>query len=180
MRHLAAHIYCEVMLFDHVEVLGVALPAPRHALGEGGAGNVLDALHQADQPVFFSRPHGREADAAVARDDGGDAVPARRLQQAVPADLTVVVRVDVDEARRDDLAGRVDRLGRIAFQRWVSRPAAANFDDLAVLDGHIGLESVRARAVDNGSAGDLEVEHDYSLELHVSRYGGQCNTVTDG
>jgi hypothetical protein len=167
------------MLFDHVEVLGVALPAPGHALGEGRAGNVLDALHQADQPILFTRPYRGEANSAVACDHSGDPVPAGRFQQAVPADLTVVVRVDVDEAGRDDLPGRVDRLGRIAFQRGASRPAATNLHDLAVPDGHIGLEPVRARPVDNGSACDLEVEHDYSLELHVSRYGGQCNTVTD-
>ena len=146
---------------------------------ERGARNVLDALHQADQPVLVARPHRREADAAVARDDGGDTVSARRLQQAVPADLAVVVGVDVHESRRDDLSGRVDRLGRVALQRRVARPAAANLDDLAVLDAHVGSESVRARAVDDGSASDLEVEHDYSLECRASRYGGECNTVTD-
>ena len=119
---LAADVDREVLLLDHVEVLGVALPAPRDALGERGAGNVLDTLHQADQPVLFARPHRREADAAVACDDGGHAMSARRLQQAVPADLAVVVGVDVDESGRDDLSRCVDRLGRVAFQRRV-RPA---------------------------------------------------------
>ena len=42
---------------------------------------------------------GREADAAVAHHDGGDAVPRRRQQAAVPGGLAVVVGVDVDEAR---------------------------------------------------------------------------------
>ncbi len=119
---LAADVDREVLLLDHVEVLRVALPAPRDALGERGAGNVLDTLHQADQPVLFPRPHRREADAAVACDDRGHAVPARRLQQAVPADLAVVVGVDVDESGRDDLPRRVDRLGGLAFQ-WLRRPA---------------------------------------------------------
>src|SRR6478672_10574658 len=104
---------------------------------------------------------------------------AGRFQQAVPADLPVVVGVDVHEARRDDPPSGVDRFGSVAFQRQVAGSATTNFDDLAVLDGDVGVESVRARPVDNGSACDLEVEHDYSLELHVSRYGGQCNTVTD-
>ena len=36
---------------------------------------------------------------------------------------------------------------------------------LPSLTADVGVESVRARAVDDGSAGDLEVEHDYSLEL---------------
>ena len=61
-------------------------------------------------------PHRRESDAAVAGDDGGDAVAAGRLEQRVPADLAVVVGVDVDEARRDDLAGGVDRLGGLALE----------------------------------------------------------------
>ena len=46
VRHLTAHVDREVLLSDHVEVLGVALPAPRNTLGECGARNVLDALHQ--------------------------------------------------------------------------------------------------------------------------------------
>ena len=121
VRDLAAHVDRELLLLDDVEVFGIALPPPRDALGERGAGNVLDTFHQSDQPLLLARPHRREADAAVARDDGGHAVSARRLEQAVPADLAVVVGVDVDEPRRDDLSSRVDRLGRIAFQRRVAR-----------------------------------------------------------
>ena len=165
MGYLAAHVDCELLLFDDVEVFGVALPAPRDALGERSAGNVLDTLHQTDQPILFTRPHRREADTAVARDDGGHPMTARRLQQAVPADLPVVMGVYVHEPRRDDLSSRIDRLGRIALQRRVPRPAAPNLDDLAVLDADVRCESIRAGAVDNGSACDLEVEHDYSLEL---------------
>ena len=85
MGHLAADVDGEFLLADDVEVFGVALPAPGDALGEGGAGNVLDAFHQADQPVLAPGPHRREADTAVAGDDGGHAVPAGRLQQAHPS-----------------------------------------------------------------------------------------------
>jgi hypothetical protein len=52
----------------------------------------------------------READAAVAHDDGGDAVPRRGRHLGIPGRLAVVVRVDVDEARRDDVARGVDLL----------------------------------------------------------------------
>ena len=127
----------------------------------------------------MSRPHRREADAAVTGDHRGDAVIAGGLQQLIPADLAVVVGVDVDETGRDDLSGRVDRLGGLAFQRRATRPAATNLDDVAVLDGDVGVESVRARSVHDGSARDFEVEHDYSLVCPASRYSGQCNTVTD-
>ena len=64
-----------------------------------GAGDVLHALHQADEPLVAIRGHRREADAAVAHHDGGDAVPAARRELLVPRGLAVVVRVDVDEAR---------------------------------------------------------------------------------
>ena len=60
---------------------------------------------------------GREADAAVAHDDGGDAVPDRRREQRVPGDLAVVVRVHVDEAGRDREAGGVELLATRARRR---------------------------------------------------------------
>ena len=49
---------------------------------------------------------------AVAGDDGGDAVVARRGERRVPEDLRVVVGVDVDEPGRDDVAAGVERRGR--------------------------------------------------------------------
>src|SRR6202034_2026443 len=58
-----------------VEVLAEGLPVPVHALGERGAGNVLDALHQLNQPGAVGLAGRREAHAAVAHHDGGDAVP---------------------------------------------------------------------------------------------------------
>ena len=99
---------------EHVEVLGEGLPlAPRHAVGEGGAGDVLDAFHHVDELTSWSVGRtGREADAAVAEHDGGDAVGGRRLERVVPRDLAVVVRVQVEEAGRDERAVGVDLLAR--------------------------------------------------------------------
>ena len=85
---------------------GNDLPAPRDALVQRGAGDVLDALHELDEPVVPVGPHRREADAAVAHDHGRDAVPRRRREQRVPGDLAVVVRVHVDPARGDEQARR--------------------------------------------------------------------------
>ena len=50
----------------------------------------------------------RDREAAVAGDDGGDAVEARRRERRVPEHLRVVVRVDVDEPGRDDVAAGVE------------------------------------------------------------------------
>ena len=55
------------------------------------------------------RPRRRDAEAAVADHHGRDAVPGRDRQHAIPEHLRVVVRVDVDEARRDGAAARVER-----------------------------------------------------------------------
>ena len=109
VRHLHADVDAERRGVERVEVLGERLPAPVHALGERGAGDVLDALHQLDEPLLVTGAHRREPDAAVAGDDGGDAVTRRRLEQRVPGGLAVVVRVDVDEPGRDEQPGGVDR-----------------------------------------------------------------------
>ncbi len=52
---LRAEVDCEITLLDGVEVLGEAFPLPCDAFGQGAARNVLDALHQLDEPLFASR-----------------------------------------------------------------------------------------------------------------------------
>src|SRR4051794_41656578 len=81
---------------DGVEVLGEGLPLPVDAFVQGGAGDVLHALHQLDQERVAVGPRRREADSAVAHHHGGDAVPAGGADLRVPRDLAVVVGVDVD------------------------------------------------------------------------------------
>ena len=139
---------------ERVEVLGVALPLPGDALGHRGAGNVLDALHQRDQPIVSVGRGRREPDAAVAHHHGGDAVPARRCQPRVPGGLGVVVGVDVDEARRDQPAGGVDLAAS-------ERAGAGGLDrcDHAVVDDHIAVASRRTGAVDDVAVADDQVMH---------------------
>ena len=88
----------------------------------------------------------READAAVADDDRGHALAdlgqhLRRRQH----DL-VVVRVHVDEARRDDHSRRVDDL------RAARAEPGADRSDATVLDAHVSDEPRRPAAVDDGAA----------------------------
>ena len=147
---------------EEVEVLGEGLPAPLHALGEGGAGDVLDALHQTDQPIAAVRSGWREADAAVAEYDGRDAVPEGRREQGVPSDLTVEVGVDVDEARRDEQAGGVDLLSAEVVD-------FSEGGDDAVVDGDVGLAGGRAGAVDDESVANDEIVHVRSFSAVVAR-----------
>ncbi len=60
--------------------------------------------------------------------------------------------VDVDEAGRDDAAGRIDRLPGVLVD-------LADGDDAAVLDADIGANARAPGAVDHGAAADLKVEH---------------------
>src|ERR1700741_4964567 len=161
---LAAHIDRVLLHADRVQVLGIGLPAPGDALGQRGAGDVLDTLHQLDQPLLPSRPDRGKPDAAVAGDHRGDPVSAGRLEQAVPAHLAVVVGVDVDEYGGHHFPGVVNSFGGLTGHLVVAGATADNVDDGAVLDGDIRSITLRARAVHDGATDDLQVEHEgYSL-----------------
>ena len=108
-----------------------------------------------DQPLLRARAHRREADAAVAGDDGGDAVPRRRLDDRVPGDLAVVVRVEVDEAGRDEHA-RSRRSSRRRRRRVRPRATSTILPSLIATSPTNGRD---AGAVDDRAAGDLEVVH---------------------
>ena len=153
VRHVRPDVDRARHALERVEVLGERLPVPVDPLGERGAGDVLDAFHQLDEPLVAVRAHRREADAAVAEDRGGHAVPARRREVRVPGGLAVEVRVHVDEAGRDEQpvgvdgrAGRARRPGRprrSRRRRPRRRPCARR----------------RAGAVDDGPASDHEIVH---------------------
>ena len=66
VRHLRADVERELRGVERVEELGEALPRPADAFRQRGAGDVLDALHQPDEPLApFGGDRG-EPDAAVA------------------------------------------------------------------------------------------------------------------
>ena len=93
---------------ERVEELGEGLPRPRQPVDHHDAGDVLHAGHHVDEHVVVLGAARREADAAVAHHRGGDAVRRRRRHAVRPDGLAVVVGVQVDEAGRDQQAGRVD------------------------------------------------------------------------
>ena len=142
-----------------VEVVGEALPTPRDAFVERGAGDVLDALHQFDEPLVTVGTNRREAHAAVAHDDGRDAVPGRRSDQRIPGDLPVVVRVDVDPPRRDEEAGGVDLVGTPLGH-------LAHRHDSPFIDGDVGHARCVAGTVDHRAASDHHVSHAKHLGTH--------------
>ena len=138
---------------DRVEVLGEGLPAPLDPVREGGAGDVLDALHEADQPVVLVGMHRREPHAAVAHHDGRDPVPARRREHRVPGDLAVEVRVDVDETGGDDHAAGIDRLAGARVLELT------DLGDPVAVDRHVRSPRLRTRPVDERPPADHQVMH---------------------
>ena len=108
-------------------------------------------------------PARRDADAAIAHHDAGDAVPGRGRDRAIPADLRVVVRVRVDEAGRDDAVGGVDHArGGLGD--------AADLRDPARVHRNVGVPPRRAAAVDDKAVLDQEVVcHACSALCHACR-----------
>ena len=164
VRQERGDVHRELEAVERVEVLGEGLPAPLDALVQRGAGDVLDAFHHLDQALLPTRAHRREADAAVADDDGRDAVAGRRVEHRVPRGLAVVVRVDVDEPGRDEAAGGVDDLGGVAVD------VLPDGDDHAVLDRDVAHEPGATGAVDDRPTGDLQIEHAPSVPTLEGRF----------
>ena len=142
------------------------------ALGEGGAGDVLDALHQPDQPVVAVGRGGCEADAAVAHDEGGDAVPRGRGEHLVPGRLAVVVGVDVDPTGRDEQPGR--RRPPPDRSRSTRRRRRGHRGDVSVVDGDVADERRCAGPVDDGAVADDQIVHKPPLCVAAECTGLSC------
>ena len=69
---------------ERIEVLREGLPLPLDSLVQRGAGDVLDAFHQLDEPRLLTRPHRRETDAAIAGHDRRHAMGRRRAPAPGP------------------------------------------------------------------------------------------------
>ncbi len=150
VRKLGRHVEAAWRRVERIEVLGKAFPVPAHAGAQAGARDVLDAFHEADEPVAAARGGRCKTDAAVAHDRRRDAVAQRRGEFRVPADLAVIVRVDVDPAGRDREAIGIDHAGRAA------QLAADGLDD-TVPDRDVTDEGRRPRAVDDATAANQRV-----------------------
>ena len=165
--HLGGDVDGAGHLLERVEVLAEGLPPPVDALVERGAGDVLDRLHELDEEVLLAGPQRGEADAAVAHDDRGRAVPRRRRHLGVPGDLAVVVGVDVDPAGGDEIAAGVDLVAAVVGDPTVDgRPTAVIRPSSMAMSP---CEAVGAGAVDDEAVADDDV-------VHVLPPGVKCQT----
>ena len=150
--HVDAHVDGAGLGLQGVEVFGEGLPLPVDALGQGGAGNVLDPFHELDQEVLATGADGGEADPAVAHDGRGHAMPAGGRHDRIPGGLAVIVGVDVHPAGGDNQAPGVDLAPGGAFD-------LAHGDDAVALDPDVRAGGRRARPVHHSSAPDDQVQH---------------------
>ena len=152
VRNLRANIDSARQAFECVKIIGKAFPIPFHPLGERSAGNILDTLHQADQPIMLVLFRGRKADAAIAHDDRGDAMPARRPHLAVPRCLAVIMGMDVDKTWRDDFTRSID----LFAARGADLTHSGND---AAIHRNVGDKARRARAIHHGSTANDQIMH---------------------
>ncbi|OWK28909.1 hypothetical protein SPDO_27450 [Sphingomonas dokdonensis] len=164
VRHLDGDVDVVRQLVDRVHIFAEAFPLPRQPFVQRGAGDVLDPLHQANQRVVILRADGREADAAIADDDGGGAQRGGRVHPGGPGDLAVIMGVDIDPAGGDELAGRVD----FAFAGAADR---ADRGDPIAVDRDIAAKGRTARAIDDRAAPDHQVVHRASPFFVFGRNG---------
>ena len=151
VRQQRADVDVALPAVEGVEIFAEGFPLPLQAFVHDRAGDVLDAFHQLDQAFAVGGLAGGEADAAIAHDGGGDAMPGGGRHVAVPDRLGVVVGVDVDEAGGDEFAFGVD------FFRAAARDRADRGDPVAD-DADVGLARRAAGAVDDGAASDDQIK----------------------
>ena len=151
MPHEERCVGCDCAL-EPLEPLRERLPAPVESRAQRLDGHALDAGHHAHDVVGVIGSGGREPEPTVAADDGRDAMERGRARGRIPRELRVVVRVDVDEPRRDHEASCVDPASRRL------RPSADRHDP-AVPDPDVGSPSDPPGAVDDGAARYEEIEH---------------------
>ena len=140
---------------DRVVVLGVRLPVPCQPVENRIARNVLDALHHLGERRAVLGTTRRERDSAVAHDDARHPVPTARGADRIPGELRIEVRVDVDEARRDEPTLGIDLTSTRAVD-----PAVVQSDDLGDpvgLDADVRTSRRSARAVDDGAVTNDDV-----------------------
>ena len=129
---------------------GLRAPDGRNIGGHRRIDVLVIAAKQVQRRRHVGVHERREADAAIAHDDRGHPLRDLRQHPRIREHDLVVVRVDVDEAGRDDQSRDIDHLGVRGDKTGADR------GDPVAVDAHIGNKPVRAGAVDDGAAGKQE------------------------
>src|SRR5205814_10333134 len=93
---------------DQPEILWERFKLPSHPFRERLGIHVLDVLEGSADERLMLWPNRRQGETAIAGNDGRDPVVRRRCQIRVPEDLSVEMRMNIDESRCDDAAPGID------------------------------------------------------------------------
>ena len=137
--------------FGRRHELRKTLPIPGDALVQHVEGHALDVDQVMHRGVAPGRGARRDADPAVAHHHGGHAVPRRRRDHRVPADLRIVVGVRIDESRGDDQVSGVD-----GARGGATDPA--DLDNFSIGDGDVAVPRRAAAAIDENAVPDQKIE----------------------
>ena len=152
VRNVGGNVNGARQFFQCGQIFGEGFPVPLHPLSECRAGNILNALHQADQPFVAVGARRGKSDTAIAHDNGGNAVPAGRSHFGVPSRLSVIMRVDVNKSGGDDFSARVNFFAALIFD-------VADAGYQAAIDCDIGGKWLCACAINHCSAANNHVMH---------------------
>ncbi len=114
-------------------------------------GHALHLFQRAHDVGAVVGPGRRDAETAIADDRRSDAMPGGDGQHPVPDHLRIVMGVDIDKPRRHRQAGGIDDLIGIFVN-------LSDGDNPPVRNADIADIAGRAGAVDDGSAGDFDIE----------------------
>ena len=140
-------------LVNRLEVFRERFPLPTNSFMQCSARNVFDTFHQLHKPLFLSWSNWCKAHAAVANNHGGHAMTTGWLQQCVPTDLTVIVRMNVNEARCDEFAVCID------FFECFADDAIRNFHNDPARNGNVSNMRWCACAINNCAPANDDVKH---------------------
>src|SRR5262249_47772867 len=115
-------------------------------------GNCFGARHGEHRPFTEVWSDRGKAKAAVTQDDGSHAVPAGDSAVWVPANLGVVMGVQINETRSNDQPVGINRLFCEAWR------FAANLGDFTVFHPDVSAATRRSRSINNCSTLDVEIK----------------------
>ena len=152
---------------DMVQIVAKAFPRKGHSGGKGRLFDVFDLLKHLDQLGRAIGPNGREAERTVAHHHSRHPVLQAGRCKTVPADLRVIMGMNVDKAGRNNHALGIDLV-------IASFDACANGNDLAIPYSDIAEIALGTGAVDNATVAnnELRLTHDVScLIIDYEHYG---------
>ncbi len=139
-------MYCHHSEIDRVRntinaihVFRKRLPAPGNTLVQRGTRNILNAFHQLNELIAISFANRRKSDATVSQHRRCNAEINGRPQSLVPANLTVVMRMKIDETGCHYCAGCIKDL--------IRHPYHADFYNFSVANTNVRRHRAQATTV---------------------------------